>query len=224
MRIDKEKAFALRKKGLSYKKICKKLGIPLSTISGWFKKEPWSIEIRDKLSKEASLANPDRHEAMNEANRKRFALLHENYRKEAISEFASLKDNPLFIAGIMLYWGEGDKNVNNSLIRLTNSDLGMIRSFYVFLVNSMNVPKDKIIMNLLLYPDLIDDVQKKLWSDVVGIPLAQFRKSVYIKGRHPTRRLAHGVGIIRVGGRKYKEKIMKWIELFMREFGGQLVA
>ena len=158
------------------------------------------------------------------ATRKKFASLHEEYRQEAIKEFGVKKRDPLFISGVMLYWGEGDKNVNNASIRLTNSDLGMIRSFYLFLTNSMGIPKEKIVINLLLYPDLIDSVQKKLWSDITGIPLSQFRKSAVIKGRHPTRRLAHGVGMIRVGGRKHKEKLLKWIDLYMREINSKVVV
>jgi hypothetical protein len=158
------------------------------------------------------------------ATKKKFALLHEQYQKEAIAEFPFIKNNSLFIAGLMLYWGEGDKNLSNSTIKLANSDMGMIRFFYVFLVNGLGIPKEKIAFNLLLYPDLVDTVQKKTWSQATGLPLSQFRKSVFIVGRHPTRRLSHGVGTIRVGGRKYKEKLMKWIELCMREINSQIIV
>ena len=124
----------------------------------------------------------------------------------------------------MLYWGEGEKNVKNSSVSLTNSDPGMIRAFYIFLVNSMHIPKEKITFRLLLYPDLIEAVQQKFWSMTTGIDMSQFRKSSFIQGRHPTRRLSYGVGIIRVGGRKYIEKLAKWIELFMHEINAQIIA
>jgi hypothetical protein len=224
MRKDKEIATELRRQGKSYKEISRILGTPTATLCGWFKDLDWSIEIRDKLGAKASFSYPDKLALMVAATKKKFALLHEEYRQEAIREYDRKKNDPLFIAGIMLYWGEGDKKIENSAVRLTNSDLGMIRSFYIFLVNSMGVPKEKIGFNLLLYPDLVDSVQKKLWSDVTGIPLAQFRKSVVIQGRHPTRRLAHGVGMIRIGGRKYKEKLMKWIDMFMREINSRVIA
>lgn len=223
MNKNKEKAIELRRSGKSYKVIHGEIGVPLSTLSDWFKNEEWSIEIRNRLGAKASFSYPEKLALMVAATKKKFALLHEEYRQEAIKEFEVKKNDPLFIAGVMLYWGEGDKNVNNSLVRLTNSDLGMIRSFYLFLVNSMGVPKEKVAINLLLYPDLIDSVQKKLWSDITGIPLSQFRKSVVIKGRHPTRRLAHGVGMIRIGGRKHKEKLIKWIDLYMREINNKVV-
>lgn len=224
MRKDKEKATELRRGGKSYKEISRTLDIPTATLCGWFKDLDWSIEIRNRLGAKESFSFPEKLALMVAATRKKFALLHEEYRQEAIKEFEIKKNDPLFVAGVMLYWGEGDKNVNNSLIRLTNSDLGMVRSFYLFLTNSMGIPKEKVAINLLLYPDLIDSVQKKLWSDITGIPLSQFRKSVVIKGRHPTRRLAHGVGMIRVGGRKHKEKLIKWIDLYMREINSKVVA
>lgn len=224
MRKDKQKAEELRRAGKSYKAIRRELGIPIATLSDWFKDVSWSIEIKNKLAGEESLANPNKLQLMVAATKKKFAKLHEEYRLEAIKEFPKLKNNPLFTAGTMLYWGEGDKNINNSAIRLSNSEPGMIRTFYVFLVNAMRVPKEKIAFNLLLYPDLIDSVQKNFWSTTTGIPIHQFRKSTFIKGRHPARRLSYGVGFIRVGGRKYKEKLLKWIELYKNEFGNQVIV
>lgn len=224
MRKDKAKAEQLRRAGKSYKEICKKLGVPIATLSDWFGNAPWSIEIKNKLTKEASLTNPDRLQLMVMATKQKFARLHEEYRLEAISEFPHLRTNPLFVAGLMLYWGEGDKNVENCTIGLSNSEPGMIRTFYVFLVNVLKIPKEKIAFSLILYPDLIDSVQKNIWSTATGISLSQFRKSVFIKGRHPTRRLSYGVGLIRVGSRRHKEKILKWIELYKNEFNNQIIV
>lgn len=217
MRKDKAKAEQLRRSGKSYKKISEKLGIPIATLSDWFRNAPWSIEIKNKLAGEESLANPNKLQLMVAATKKKFAKLHEEYRLEAIQEFPSLKNNPLFIAGLMLYWGEGDKKVENSRIRLSNSEPGMIKVFYIFLLEIMKIQKEKIKLDLLLYPDLIEEPIKRLWSSATGIPLSQFRKSVFIKGRHPTRRLSYGVGTVGVGGRKYKEKLIEWIKLAERE-------
>lgn len=224
MRKDRVKAEQLRRSSKSYKEIRRRLGVPISTLSNWFSDIPWSIEIKNKLAGEESLANPNKLQLMVAATKKKFARLHEEYRIEAINEFPILKSDPLFLAGLMLYWGEGDKNVKNASIALSNSEPGMIKTFYVFLVNSLKIPKEKVTLHLILYPDLIDSVQKNFWSQATGIPLFQFRKSVFIKGRHPTRRLSYGVGLIRTGSRKNKEKIMKWIELYKNEFSSQIIA
>src|SRR3989344_522106 len=224
MRKDKEEAFKLRRQNKSYKSISRELSIPVSTLADWFKNENWSMEIRDRLAYTESMAYQEKLRRLQNILKAKYDALHESYRKEAIDEFPLLKSNPLFTAGIMLYWGEGDKNVKNCATRLTNSDPGMIRTFYLFLTNAMRIPKQKISFSLLLYPDLIDSVQKNFWSQATGIPLEQFKKSVVIRGRHPTRRLAYGVGMIRVGGRRYKEKLLKWVELYMRELNSQTVA
>src|SRR3989344_7889451 len=221
MRKDKEKAFELRRSSKSYKQISRELEIPISTLAGWFKHEPWSIEIRDRLASTESLAYPEKLKRLIAVVKQKYAILHESYRKEARDEFPALKNEGLFIAGLMLYWGEGDKKVENSNVRLSNSELGMVRIFHLFLTKVMDIPSEKIRFNLLLYPDLADMPLRRLWSVATGIPLSQFRKSVYIQGRHPTRRLSYGVGNIRVGGRKYKEKLLEWIKLYEKELCNQ---
>jgi hypothetical protein len=214
MRADKEKAIQLRRRGLSYKRINQELGVPLATLAGWFKNQPWSDEIKDRLSIEVSLSNPKALKLMSHANRERWRLKHEEYRQSAVREFQKLKKDPLFLAGIMLYWGEGDKVLKNSSVRLTNTDPEMIKTFNLFLLKILNVSPDRIHARLLLYPDLIESVQKNIWTKMTGLSLNQFKKSAYIKGRHPTKRMSYGVCTITINSRALKEKILKWLSLY----------
>src|SRR3989338_8507048 len=214
MRKDKEKAFELRRLNKSYKQISRDLNIPLGTISGWFKNELWSQDIRDKLGQEASLAFPEKLKLIIAANKQRWANIHEAHRQEAIKEFAVLKNDPLFLAGVMLYWGEGEKQPKSSQVRLANSEPEMIKIFYLFLTKVLKIHPDKIFAWLLLYPDLVDSVQKNFWSKASNIPLDNFKKSIYIKGRHPTKRLSYGVCTVVVSSRALKERILKWLELY----------
>lgn len=213
MNPHKEKAIELRRSGKSYKAIHREIGVSTSTLSGWFKNEEWSIEIRDRLGIEQSLSFPKRLQAMMKANKERWAKIHQNYRNQAKEEFTTLKDNPLFIAGLMLYWGEGNKGPKGSQVKLANTDPIMIRLFYAFLKDVIAVPTEKICIWLLLYPDLLDNVQKNFWSKATGVPLSQFKNSIYIQGRHPTKRLSYGVCNIYVSSREFKEKIMTWLDL-----------
>ena len=218
MRKDKEKAFELRRSGKSYKQISRELEIPISTLAGWFKHEPWSIEIRDRLASTESLAYPEKLKRLIAIVKQKYAILHESYREEASSEFATLKNDPLFIAGLMLYWGEGDKKLENGQVALSNSDPQLIRLFYLFLTKTMHISPERITVRLLLYPDLIERVQKNLWSRATKISLAQFRGSTTIQGRHPTKRNSYGVCLIRTNSRQLKEKIMKWLDLSQQYF------
>lgn len=214
MRKDKEQAFELRRKNMSYKSISRELDIPLGTLSGWFRNELWSQEIRDKLGAEASLAFPEKLKSIVAANKKRWSDINKVHKQEATNEFLGLRDDPLFLAGIMLYWGEGEKQPKSSKVRLTNSEPEMIRIFYLFLTKSLKISPEKIKAWLLLYPDLVDPVQKNFWSKATGIPIAQFSKSTFIRGRHPTKRLSYGVCTVYVNSRAFKERILKWLELY----------
>lgn len=216
MNKNKEEVFKLRRLGKSYKAIQRETGVPLSTLSGWFKNEEWSIEIRDHLGRLESLAFPKKLAAMKKANKERWAKNYENYRNAGKQEFELLKDNPIFLAAIMLYWGEGDKSPKWSRVKLANTEPLMIRLFYLFLKDVIKVPENRICVWLLLYPDLIDDMQKNFWSRAAGIPLSHFKKSIYITGRHPTKRHSYGVCSINVQSRELKEKMMTWLDLYQK--------
>ncbi|PJE50374.1 MAG: hypothetical protein COV29_04345 [Candidatus Yanofskybacteria bacterium CG10_big_fil_rev_8_21_14_0_10_36_16] len=213
MRKDKEIAFQLRRSGKSYKQISFELGVPPSTLSNWFKNEPWSTEIRDSLASTESLAYPEKLKRVVSAIKNKHAKLNEFYKKEASVEFTELKKNPLFMAGIMLYWSEGGKSTKNSVLRFTNSDPDMVRLYCLFLKKILKLPKHKIATRLLLYPDSTDEPQKRFWSRIIDMPLENFRKSIYIKGKQPKNRKSYGVCSVEVYNRKLIEKMLKWIEL-----------
>lgn len=214
MRKDKEEATQLRRLGKSYKQISRELGIATSTLAGWFKNEPWSQKVKARLSLEVSWSNPRSLELLLQANRERWKLRHQEYRTAAVREFDRLKDDPLFLAGMMLYWGEGEKQQKSSQVRLSNSEPEMIKIFNLFLTKRLKIPAEKVSAWLLLYPDLVDSVQKNFWAKATGLSLGQFKKSIYIKGRHPTKRLSYGVCTIYISSRALKERILKWLELY----------
>ena len=213
MNKNKEKAIELRRQGLSYKRIREESGIPISTLASWFKNEPWSQKIKARLSAQVSWANPKSLELLVQANSERWKSKHEEYRAAAIREFKMYKNDPLFLSGIMLYWGEGEKQTKSSVVRLGNSEPEMIKIFNLFLTKTLGIQNDKIFAWLLLYPDLVDSVQKNFWSKATGLSIRQFKKSIYIKGRHPSKRLSYGVCTIFVNSRALKERILKWLEL-----------
>jgi len=218
MRKDKEKAIELRRLGWSYKQIRTELGIPIATLSDWFRRESWSYEIKNKLTSETSLTNPEKIKLMVAATKERYRKTHQLWREEATAEFMTLKSNHLFTAGLMLYWGEGDKQLKNSNVSLSNSDPEMIRIFNSFLIAICGVPKEKIRLSLILYPDLVDSVQKNLWSKLTDMPTSNFTKSSVIRGRHPTKRNSYGVCVIRTSNIRLKEKVLTWIKLCQKDF------
>lgn len=222
MRNDKHLATKLRRQGKSYKKIEKELGIPRSTLFGWFSHLPWSREMKVELTRRANYVNHRKFRKYVKARQKMWEAWREAARQEARRDFPKLSKNPLFIAGIMLYWGEGDSVLSNSSIRITNTDPRMLQLFVLFLTNICFVPLEKLRATIILYPDLREDICITYWSHAIGIPQVQFSTTQYIKGRHPTRRLSYGICQIVYGSRLLKEKIYVWLDLFHQQYGHHL--
>ena len=217
MRQDKQKAIALRQKGKSYQEIAKIVGVPKSTLSNWFNGVPWSEKTKRYLSELARVNSVKRMTAI--SNKQRI-IRKKDYRTkqiEAKKQFVSFIKERLFVAGLMIYWGEGDNKLDNGLVRVANSDPLMIKLYYKFLRTYLPEISDRAKMYLVLYPDLNEKVCKEYWSGKVGLPTDRFFKSSFIAGRHPSKRLAYGIGTLTVSSRAYKEKIIEWIELIKLE-------
>ena len=208
----------MRRRGKSYRYISAKLLISKGTLSEWFKKFKWSENIKTRLSEEARKKTLKRIPQFVANNQKRWHDWRESYRLEAIKEFGRIKNNKLFIAGTMLYWAEGDNGERSSLVRLTNTDPRMVRTFIDFTIKFCKVRQESIRIGLILYPDLNEAICKNFWSKRVRVSLEQFYKTQIIKGRHPTKRLENGICSVIVGGRGLKEKIKTWIDLNARNF------
>lgn len=215
-RKDKIIAFKLRRSGKSYRLISKKLGIPKSTLSDWFASSDWSVNIRDRLRKN-SASNTLRIETWVKNNRTRWEAWREKYKIEATREYTLLKNNPLFAAGLMLYWGEGDNSLKRPNSRLTNTDPEMIKVFLRFAEKICKVKREDVRIGLILYSDLSETANKIFWSKYLNIPLNQFHKTQFIQGSHPTKRLEHGICMIRIGGVGLKEKINAWRGLYIKD-------
>lgn len=143
--------------------------------------------------------------------------LYKKYREEAAKQFVLFRQEPFFMSGLAMYWGEGDNKLQNGRVRVTNSDPRMIRAFHIFLKKYLPEISHKAKMYLILYPDLDDLRCKSFWAKSVGIPLSRFTASTYIQGRSAKRRLPYGVGTITIASRTHKEIIKTWIALFRRE-------
>ncbi len=181
MRKDREQAIELRKAGNSYKEIREKLKIPNGTLSSWFSGEDWSKEIREKLTTAAQIESTIRIVELDKVRGENLKRVYEEAREEALHELETLKYNPLFIAGVMLYWGEGDK-LTRGQVKLSNSDPELIRLYTEFLRKVCRIPEAKIKASLLIYPDIEEQSNLRFWSFAAGIPASRFSKSVLIQG------------------------------------------
>lgn len=207
------RAFDLRKAGRSYNEIVDELGMSKGTISLWFKDIDWSKSIQLQLEARAKEISTARLLRLNEARRKKLEQIYARIRQDARNDFFRLWEDPLFVAGVFAYWGEGDRRNKNTL-RLCNTDAGLIRIYARFLQETCSVPKEKIHVWLLLYPDLDEKKCKKFWTRILGRGNFSFKKSITIQGRHKTNRISYGVCNMLVHNTHLKIKLMEWIALF----------
>jgi hypothetical protein len=220
MKIKEEKinAFEFRKKGKSYGEISRSLGINKSTLSGWFKDVDWSQDIKKQLVEKSKEISRRRLVHLNDLKKKKWSAYYIKAEREAASEFEKIKEDRLFIAGMALYWGEGDKSFKNGIVRISNIDEKMLKLFNDFLQKTCKVEKEKIRAGILLYPDLDSEERLNFWSKSIRISKERFFKSTVIQGRHKTKKTGNGVCIVSVSDKYLKKKVLTWLELFIKEF------
>lgn len=212
----KLKAIGLRRKGKSYNEIAKLLNVSKGTIFYWLGKLDWSKDIKKQLVEKSKKTSRKRLVHLNNLKKIKFDKLYKEAEAEAIKEFKKYKSSPLFLAGIGIYWGEGDKNFKNGLVRVSNIDSKLLRVFNIFLNKSCKIEKNKIKGYILIYPNLDANSCLSYWSKNIGISLDNFCKPTTIEGRHKTRRLNHGVCTIHTSNKYLKKKILVWLDLFSK--------
>jgi hypothetical protein len=210
--IKKKRAIELRRLGKSYRDISVLLDIPKSTLSNWFSKIQWSGEIKKRLIKSTSKIHKERLFLMNTIRMNNLTERYNIARREAIKEFNLYKNDPIFMFGLALYWGEGDK-VTKYQLRLTNSDPEVVRSFKIFLDKFCNGKNEKIWAGLIIYRDLDSDECINHWSKIIDLDKKCFTKSTIIRGHHKINKLSYGICVLGISSRFLKEKMLEWLRL-----------
>lgn len=215
--IDREKALALRKSGMSYSQIKKILGLSKSTLSGWLRNYPLSKqrirELRD--------CNEQRIERCRETKRKKRELRLMGIYKNEKRNLLPLNNRELFIAGLMLYWGEGTKCRTDGL-SISNTDPAVMNFFIYWMKKTLSVPEEKMKVQVHLYTDMNIKNELNYWSKIIKIPLSQFTKP-YIKKSSMERinhkgGFGHGTCNIRVNNVKIGEKIIMGLKVVADHF------
>lgn len=213
--LEKEKAFHLRRiRRQSYAQISATLSVSKSTVSTWFKGLVWSKAIEEELRKEAELKNTL---TLRRYHKKRSLALDDLYQEAKIranNEFLFLSKSPLFVAGLALYWGEGDKLFQNGLVRVSNIDTELLQVYCLFLNEYCGVSYETMKVSLLYYPDHEVKQLLRYWQKVLPIPVTSYFKPTLIQGRHKSKRTPYGVCIVQVSDKELKMKILTWLGLF----------
>lgn len=206
---EKIEAIQLRKTGKSYNEILGKINVSKGTLSLWLR----DIELTAAQEKELYVNRKQK-------NAYKLAKLSQKKRiertriimEEAKIELNEFSLDSLFLAGLMLYWAEGDKSEKIEIVKFSNSDPAMIQLMMRWFRKICKVKKERIRIALHIHDLLSNKKAEKYWSKITNIPLTQFHKT-YIKPTslgHRRNILYNGTCVIRISDKNLFRKIKGW--------------
>jgi len=180
---DKQKSIRLRRQGKTYSEIMSLIpNLPKSTLSGWLKNVNLTKEEKERLFENIKKKN-------NSSRLKGFLTRRRKIKEgnriivfEAKKEFPKLSKDPFFLIGLALYWAEGNKKPPN--FQFTNSDPIMIRAIIKWLKRFCGISKKEIKIRLFIHKIYAHENCKKFWSQITGLSLSQFQKTIYKLTQH----------------------------------------
>lgn len=180
---EKLKAEALRRQGLSINDIRKKLKVSKSIVSLWCRDVVLNVEQKEHLKKRMILSGSRGRQIgadMNRRKKEERVLFHRTQGKAYVE---SLSKRELTLVGSAIYWGEGSKK---SQLAFINADPDMVMFMSRWFQVALGVSKEDFIPRIFinaLHKDR-DLLLKIFWSDLLQLPLHQFRSTVFIKRVH----------------------------------------
>ncbi len=214
---DRQKAIDLRRQGLTYNEIRQRIPkLSKGTLSGWLK----NVELSD-VQKNRILENVEttRHAGQIKgawANRIKAQKRIEQINVLAIAEFKDLAKDPRFIAGLSLYWAEGAKTSGS--FQFINSDPEMIKIMMSWLREVCNLSREEIGVRVYVHKVYSDEKPEEFWSKIVGVPVTDFKRTVYKPTPWTIKRNPSYMGCCRieVRGSVLFWKVIAWIKEMQR--------
>lgn len=216
----KEKATTLRKLGFSIIRIEADLGIPRSTLSGWFKNIKLTKKQKSKLLQNQRMALVEaRKKAVLWHNAQKKSRLREaeNAARETLAKIDSADNTFLELALAFLYLGEGSKK--NLETSIGSSDPQILKLFLTGLENIYNINRNEIKCELYLRFDQDPLEIKKYWSKTLKIPLANFNQATSDKRTEGSTTYPHYKGVcnLRCGRAAIQRRLMFLANLFCKK-------
>ena len=172
----RQQAVDLRlKKQFSYAKIREQLKVPKSTLSYWLRELPLSEEkVLDLRRAGWKKSEGGREKFRSTMRKKREAKDHIVYLKYQM-KFSDIPEVASFVAGLMLYLGEGSKTEPSKLV-LANTDPKIIKFYISWLNKFLDIPREKMKAWLNLYGNMDIEKEKEFWIRETGFSSDQFYK------------------------------------------------
>jgi len=216
---EKNKALKLRQKGKSIKEIAKELNIAKSTVSVWCRNISLTSEQIKKLAaKQLSGSYKGRLKFLERIRNERIKET-ARLRKEGLKEISKINRRDLFIAGIAMYVSEGVTSSSKDEVSFSNSDPKIILFILRWFKEICKVDNSRFAIQIRInkiHKKRVKEVEN-YWSEVVGIPLTQFTKTILIETKskkiYPNYNKHYGTVRVMVHrGTQLRRKVNGWIE------------
>jgi len=212
----KQLGLTLRRLGLTYTEIQDIIPVPSGTISNW-SQEITLTETQIQAIRERT--GPDTQRGIPKDTQWRRRIEIEKIRAEARVFAESNLDDARFVAGVVLYWGEGSKTRN--ALDLANADPAALRTFVKWVREYLDANAEFVI-SLHLHEGNDEPAARRYWTQAVGLPNARFTKT-FIKPAgtgHRKNHLKHGVCRVRaLRPSDHWNKVMVWIDVVAADLG-----
>lgn len=218
----REEVIKLRLQGYTYGQIKRTLGVSKSTLSDWLRNLSLNEKQLELLSKN--------RERSRDLGREKYIATRKNQRLSRLKQVLNQQNNSLlplsekelFLCGLFLYWGEGEKR--HGIVSISNTDPRVVKFALYWMTNSLKISKGKIRINLHLYKDMSIDESTNFWSDILDIPTTQFNKP-YIKKTNREgltyKSFGHGTCKLYAGSVTLSEKIAMSIKAISDKYGAK---
>ena len=221
---EKEKAIKLRKNGLSYSEILRKVPVAKSTLSLWLR----SIGLAKRQKQRLTEKKLNAMKLGWEACRQKRLRKTEEIKTKARNEIEKLSNRELWLIGAALYWAEGTKEKSKSMaVKFSNSDPQMIKLFLEWLCKICKIAPKDIYFEIYLHETA--SYRKKeiqnYWLEITNFPPAQFKEIIWKKHNLNPKRKNIGNdyhGQLRICVKKssnFNRKITGWIEGIYKNCG-----
>lgn len=179
---EQARARELRAQSWTLEEIACELGVAKGSVSVWVR----DVEFAPRPRSAARRRGPNRLQVAK-------AEEIERLRREGAERIGRLTERDLWIAGLMLYAGEGAKNDRGNVL-LANTDPRMVLFHLTWLRRFFDIDESKLRLRLYLHEGLDLEAANDFWSTLTGIPLTQFSSPYRAVADPSIRRSKHPMG------------------------------
>ena len=173
-----DKAVAMRRRGRSYSEILSLVPVAKSTLSLWLRNVGLSSKQKQRITEKKRQAMKRGWETIRTRKLARVRVI----KSAATSEVRTLISDPFWLTGVILYWGEGNKEKpwsSSAKVAFSNMDLSMHKLFLAWIKKYLKVAGKDIRYEVYIHEDSDTYSIARYWRTNLNIQKDQLR--IYYK-------------------------------------------